>query len=385
MIERSVSRQYQIYICGEKPEEVDVLNIPMFNSSIVVGKNSKVSLWEADYLTSGYRSQAKFMDDINQIMIFKPVSIKLAPLESRYRAVIFDDPTINYVAGEIVKRRPSTYKAALVGEINRDGDKEYGKKLVDDLKKKLKDATGDYQALTIMTALYTSKITDYHLSFLMLYSYNLRTSCKYEMPNRDGLGNEGIYDEAINQYSNFREAYIFYKRFRNDYDKIRGIIGDDVIFGATIIPDAAGTGYKYRLNLQKHGEMVISSNENLLNETVSNNPLYDYEQVEKVQSNDPLDPYDAYSIPDEAYEILEEDQHDNNEVVDNTAQKKSEAIKEELIKQASKMYRNTMRKKAVEAVNHEDPLDSYAIPDEEYEKAEEAYREHVQTYMMTNN
>ena len=374
MSERNVSRQYQICICGEKPEEIDVLNIPTFNNTIDIGSNNKMALWEADYLTSGYKSQAKFMEDINQILTFKPVNVKLGPLESRYRSIIFNDPTINYIAGEISKINPSAYKNALVDRINKDGDNEYGKKVLEELKTNLKDATGNPEKLSIMAAIYNSKLTDYHLSFLMLYSYNLRSACNYTIPDREGLGNEGMYETAINQYSNFREAYIFYERFKNDYDKIKALIGNDVIKGAIVIPDDLGTGYKYKLKLQIKGEMIISSNQPLLNERTSNNPLHDYKKIETVAGNNPLDPNDSYSVPDESYEMLEEELY-------NTDIKEEPSVKEEL-NRVRKVSGISTRNRAKRIINHEDPLDDYAIGDEEIEQREEKYRESVESYLM---
>lgn len=297
---RGLSRQFKIYIYGEKEEDVVVLNLA--NYGLGNDKDS-LALWEADNILSSYWSQMDFINNINQFIPFEPARIGMGTLKTMNRAVIINDGLIKSLTDELIKRNLSSAKDAKISET------DFGRKALNDVVRDYDRLINNDNQRKIFAALYKVKAEEmetYHLDAILRCSENLRRDCGVDLTNYTNANRESRLYYALDNYNEFRDAYMFLKRFKKDYSIIAEAVKDDKILSAKIKMNADKTGYSFEIKTFNHGNMVISSSnkivKNVYKDILDMMDLTEEELMELHEDNEPI-AYNSseYAIPDEEW------------------------------------------------------------------------------------
>lgn len=371
MADRKVNHEYIIQLYGATPEEREVLDYSILKDGI--GNKGQLTLWEVDALTAKYSDQKKFLADVHQFLTFEPKGIKIVTNDPACRPIIFGDNNIAYLAEAMSKKNPSVFGDATVDDVSKDNDLKYGYNLVETLVNNYREALSDPGKLKVMAALYNSKIADYHLNFLLNYFEVLASACNYQQ-DYIGAGSKDVFESAIREYNNFREAYIFYKRFEFDYKTIMVSTNYETISSARVVVDDAHSGYKYILNFANSKSEVISSHTRLLNEKIKDELVF----INKVDKEEKVELPPVTSV-EKAPEIVAKNTPPTNNIIDFTSMvsAKPAPIEEEFEGEG-------MSKKLVSDHNmfaHEDYINDYDIGDEKEDQSQPMSRDQFNSYI----
>ena len=356
MADRNVDHDYIIWLYGATPEERDILDYSILREGI--GNKGQLTLWEVDALTAKYPTQAKFLADVHQFLMFEPRGIKVTTNNSMCRSIIFNDYDIAYLAEAMIKKNPANLKEASIDEVSKDNDPNYGHNLIEKLIENYRNALTNPGMLKIMVALYRSGITDYPLNYHQDFI---------------GAGRKDVFEATIKQYNSFREAYIFYKRAEFDYKTIMNFTNYGDIKTARVLVDDAATGYKYELTFNDRPSEIISSHNRLLNEKIKDELVFKNQSVATVDNSKRKE---ELSTLTNAIEVLNEKKRESEANIIKFEPSKP-IIDDELEGEG-------ITKKLVSDHNmfaHEDDINSYDLPDELEDQKQPLSHDEVNSFL----
>ena len=304
---RGLSRQFKIYVYGEKEEDVVVLNLA--NYGLGNDKDS-LALWEADNILSSYWSQMDFINNINQFIPFEPARIGMGTLKTKNRAVIINDGLIKTLTDELINRNLESAKDAKISET------DLGRKALNDVVRDYDKLINNDNQRKIFAALYKAKdeeMETYHLDAILRCSACLRYDCSATLSNYIDANRGMRLYYALDNYNEFRDAYMFLKRFKKDYSIVEEAVKDDKITSAKVKMNADRTGYSFEIKTAKHGNMVVSSSnkivKNVYKDILDMMDLTE-EELREVNQNDEPVKYNSpdFAIPDEEWDNDWDDQ-----------------------------------------------------------------------------